>query len=88
MNDNECFDLSDHRYLRLKGVLELIPISRSTWYKWIQCRIAPQSTHISLRVAAWKAQDIKNLLDDMGKPEWSDNIKSKMSSSRKGNFFD
>ena len=80
MNNDECFDLYDHRFLRLKGVLELIPISRSTWYKWVQCGIAPKPTHISIRVAAWKAQDIKGLLDKMDKPEWADNIKSKMNS--------
>ena len=44
------FDLYDHRYLRLKSVLELIPVGRSTWYRWIQCGIAPQPTKLSLRV--------------------------------------
>ena len=81
MNNN--LDLYDQRYLRLRSVLELIPVSRSTWYLWIQRGIAPKPTHISLRVAAWKAQDIKDLLDEMNKPEWSDNIKSKMRSPEK-----
>lgn len=67
MNDHEGFDLRDHRYLRLKSVLEIIPVSRSTWYLWVQHGIAPKPTHLSTRVAAWKAQDIKNLLGDMGK---------------------
>lgn len=78
MKKHDDFDLYDHRYLRLKSVLELIPISRSTWYRWIQCGIAPQSISISLRVAAWKAQEIKDLLDDMGKPDWVDNVTQKM----------
>ena len=81
MNEHDCFDLYDQRYLRLKSVLELIPISRSTWYLWIQRGIAPQPTHLSLRVAAWKAQEIKDLLEDMGKPGWVDNITQKMKSS-------
>jgi len=75
MNDDFC--LQEKRYLRLKSVLELIPISRSTWYKWIQLGIAPQPTHISLRIAAWKAQDIEKLLDEMTKPDWNDKIRSK-----------
>ena len=74
---NDDFYLHEKRYLRLKSVLELIPISRSTWYKWIQIGIAPKPTHISLRVAAWRAQDIENLLDEMTKPEWVDKIRSK-----------
>jgi len=78
MKNYDDFDLYEHRYLRLKSVLELIPISRSTWYRWIQCGIAPQSISISLRVAAWKVQDIKDLLDEMGKPDWADKVTQKM----------
>ena len=80
MKDYDDFNLYEQRYLRLKSVLEIIPISRSTWYKWIKCGIAPQSTSISLRVAAWKVQDIKNLLDEMGKPDWNDKIRRKLES--------
>jgi len=78
MKNNDDVDLYDHRYLRLKSVLELIPVGRSTRYRWIQCGIAPQPTKISLRAAAWKAQEIKDLLDDMGKPDWVDNVTQKM----------
>ena len=74
---NDDFYLQEKRYLRLKSVLELIPVSRSTWYKWIQIGIAPKPTHISLRIAAWKAQDIEILLDEMAKPEWNNKIKGK-----------
>ena len=75
---NSDLYLHEKRYLRLKSVLELIPISRSTWYKWIQIGLAPQPTHISLRVAAWKVQDIENLLDEMSKPGWNNKIREKL----------
>lgn len=78
MKNDDNVDLMDRRYLRLKSVLELIPVGRSTWYRWIQCGIAPQPTKISLRAAAWKTQDIKDLLDEMGKPCWSEKIKRKL----------
>lgn len=81
--NNDNIDLQEHKYLRLNSVLELIPISRSTWYKWIQCGIAPKSTNISLRVAAWKAHDIKKLLIEMGKPEWTNHIKQKLKSAER-----
>jgi len=77
---NNDFYLQEKRYLRLKNVLELIPISRSTWYKWIQLGIAPKPTHISLRIAAWKYQEIKDLLEEMDKPDWQDKIKCKLNS--------
>ncbi len=50
MNDTNEFNLYDHRYLRLKSVLELIPVSRSTWYLWIHHGIVPRPTHTFLRV--------------------------------------
>ncbi len=81
MNNYDNFDLKNYGYLRLKSVLELIPISRSTWYRWIQCGIAPQSTSISLRIAAWKDQDIKDLLDEMDKPDWTDKIRQGIKST-------
>ena len=80
MNDKENYDLTEYRYLRLKSVLEIIPVSRSTWYKWIQCGIAPKPTSISLRVAAWKIQDIKKLLEEMDQPDWQIKVKQKLKS--------
>ena len=77
MKDND-YDLKEHRYLRLNSVLELIPISRSTWYVWIQRGIAPQPKKISTRVAAWKLKDIKDLLDEIDKPDWEDKIRRKL----------
>lgn len=52
MYENNNHDLSEYQYIRLPEVLELIPIGRTTWYKWISCGIAPQSTKLSIRVAA------------------------------------
>jgi len=69
--------LSNQGYLRLKNVLELVPVSRSTWYLWVQRGIAPKPIKVSLRVAAWKVQDIKKLLEDIEKPEWVDLVKQK-----------
>jgi len=80
MNDNYC-DLKDHRYLRLKSVLEIIPVSRSTWYLWIQRGIAPKPKKMSLRVAAWKIQDIRNLLEEIDKPDWEEKIKFNLRTS-------
>lgn len=73
-------NLKNERYLRLPSVLEIIPVSRSTWYLWIQRGIAPKPINISIRVAAWKAKDIKDLLDEMEKPDWLNNIKRKLKS--------
>ena len=77
MKDND-YDLKDRRYLRLNKVLELIPVSRSTWYHWIQRGVAPQPKKLSVRVAAWKVQDIKDLLEEMDKPDWAEKVRYKL----------
>ena len=80
MKDND-YDLNDRRYLRLNKVLELIPVSRSTWYLWIQRGIAPQPKKLSIRVAAWKIQDIRILLEEIDRPDWEEKIKGRLRTS-------
>ena len=57
------------KLLRLNQVLELVPVSASTW--WTGCREGrfPEPLHISKRVTAWKASDVKRVLN--GKTEFS-----------------
>jgi len=83
MNDLNDSNIEELGYLRLKNVLEIIPVSRSTWYLWVQCGIAPKPTSISLRIAAWKVREIKELLVEIDKPEWREKLKQKLKSLKK-----
>ena len=74
---DDDFYLKEKRLLRLKDILKILPIGRSTWYHWIQLGLAPKPIHISLRISAWKAQDIENLVDEMTTPEWSNKIRQR-----------
>lgn len=46
------------RRLRLKQVLEIYPVSRSTWYSGIKAGIYPKGERISARAVAWHEEDI------------------------------
>jgi predicted DNA-binding transcriptional regulator AlpA len=46
------------RRLRLRQVLDLFPVSRSTWYAGIKDGIYPQGERISARSVAWHEEDI------------------------------
>ncbi|OEE69829.1 transcriptional regulator [Enterovibrio norvegicus FF-33] len=48
--------------LRIEQVLELIPISRTSWYRGIQDGLYPQSIKIGPRIAVWRRSDIEQLL--------------------------
>lgn len=48
--------------LRLPQVLQLIPVSRSTWWKWVKDGKAPKGIKIGDRVTAWRQSDVKELM--------------------------
>lgn len=55
-------DLPDEGYLRLAGVLELIPVGRSTWWKGVREGRFPQPVKLGPRTTAWRVKDIRGLL--------------------------
>lgn len=50
-------------FLRLEQVLQLIPVSKATW--WNGCRSGqfPKPYKLAPRVTAWKMSDIQNCMD-------------------------
>lgn len=41
----------------------LIPVSKSTWWKWVQDGKAPASVKLSERVTAWRAGDVQSFIE-------------------------
>lgn len=52
-------------FFRLPQVLALIPISKSTWWKWVREGKAPQGTKIGPRITVWRESEIKGLVVDL-----------------------
>lgn len=50
-----------NHFLRLQQVLQLIPISKSTWWKGIKSGKFPQGYSLG-RCTVWLAQDIEKLI--------------------------
>ena len=51
-------------YIRLKEVLAIIPVSKSTWYKGIADGRYPKPTKVlGPRIAAWDVRDIRPLVE-------------------------
>jgi hypothetical protein len=40
-----------------------IPVSRSTWYAWVAAGKAPRPVHLGPRLAAWRVEDIRALIE-------------------------
>jgi prophage regulatory protein len=49
-------------YLRLPDVLYYFPVSKSTWWAGVKSRKYPAGIKLSVRVTAWRAEDIRALI--------------------------
>jgi predicted DNA-binding transcriptional regulator AlpA len=49
--------------LRAKEVLSFLPIKKSTWYEGVRQGKFPQPVRLGTRTVAWRAQDIRRLID-------------------------
>ena len=53
-------------YVRLPQILNVIPVSPSTWWKWVGSGKAPKSIKLSPRMTAWKAEEISAFIETLG----------------------
>lgn len=54
---------SDFALWRLPTVLQHVPISRSSWWAGVKCGRYPQPVRLSPRCVAWRASDIRALVE-------------------------
>lgn len=59
--------LPETGFLRLRQVLALIPVSRSTWWQGVAAGRYPAGVKLSPRCIAWRAEDIRRLVKDLGR---------------------
>jgi len=53
-------------FVRIRTVLQIIPVSRSAWYLGIQQNKYPKPVKLGPRSSAWRVQDIRALIDKFG----------------------
>lgn len=57
--------LPENALIKLPQVLALYPVSKSSWYAGIKSGLYPHGVKLSTRSIAWKAEDIRNLLNSV-----------------------
>lgn len=50
-------------FIRLPAVLQVYPVSKSTWWAGVASGKFPKGHKLSDRVTAWKAEDIRSLIE-------------------------
>lgn len=59
--------LPETGFLRLPDVLALIPVSPATWWRGVKSGRYPAAVKLGVRTTAWRAEDIRELIDRMGR---------------------
>jgi prophage regulatory protein len=65
INPTQEQDPKDLKLLRIQALLELIPVSRSTWWAWCAAGRAPQPIRLG-RTTCWRYSDIIAFIENGG----------------------
>jgi len=58
--------LPETGFLRLPQVLKFIPVSKTVWHDGIRSGRYPKPVKLSERTSAWRCEDIRALIDELG----------------------
>jgi len=53
-------------FLRLAQVLQFVPVSKTAWYEGIQSGAYPKPVKLGPRTAAYRVEDIRALIEQLG----------------------
>ncbi|HUJ18684.1 MAG TPA: AlpA family phage regulatory protein [Nitrospirota bacterium] len=53
---------------RRKGIPPIIPVSKSSWWAGVKSGKYPKPVKLSARCTCWRTEDIRELLERMGRP--------------------
>lgn len=56
----------DERLIRIADVLEIIPVSRSTFWAWVRTGKFPAPIKLSAGVSCWRKKDVISWIDSGG----------------------
>ena len=57
--------LSEIGFVRLSTILQLVPVSKSTWWAKVKTGEYPQPLKIGGNITAWKSKDILELIQQL-----------------------
>jgi len=65
MSTHKQSELPETGFVRLPGVLRVIPVSRSTWWSGVREKRFPSPVKLGPRTTAWRVSDIRNLISEL-----------------------
>lgn len=61
MAENDC--LPEEGFVRLRDVLRVFPVGRSTWWEGVRAGRYPSPVKLAPRVTAWRVEDLRSLIE-------------------------
>jgi prophage regulatory protein len=61
----QSLNLPETGFVRLPQILHVIPIGRSTWWRWVKEGKAPKGKKLGPQTVVWNVQDIRQLLAEI-----------------------
>jgi len=50
-------------FMRLRDILEIFPVSKSTWWAGVKTGRFPKSVKLGERTTVWRVEDIRQLIE-------------------------
>jgi prophage regulatory protein len=60
--DTKRVDETSERLLRLRAVLQLIPVSKSSWWAGVRSGRYPKPVKLAPRTTVWRLTDVQKLI--------------------------
>ena len=61
-------------FVRLSQVLTVIPLGKTCWWEGVKSGRFPKPVKLSARCVAWRAEDIRDLIKNLGGDQKTQNI--------------
>ncbi|MBN1570620.1 MAG: AlpA family phage regulatory protein [Acidobacteria bacterium] len=62
-NPKQANEIPEMGFVRLPQILRVYPVSRATWWNMVKDGRAPRSVKLGPRTTAWRASEIRELLN-------------------------
>jgi len=64
--DRQLGIIPQNGFMRLEQVLSVMPIGKTAWYDGIKTGKFPKQVMLGRRTSAWRASDIRELVESLG----------------------
>jgi prophage regulatory protein len=69
MMDNMTATIPTDGFMRLRDVLRIVPVSRSSWFEGVKQGRFPKPVRLGPRTAGYRASDIRDLVERLSEGE-------------------